>query len=754
MRRRAGCPSILLLVLALGVVKAEAQTAPVSQTQPPPRRSMTAIRMSQDEAIVLDGRLDEAVWGRATPASDFIQSDPDTGAPATERTEVRLIYDRTSLYMGIECFDSEPDKWLGFERRRDQGLPSDDRLMWVIDPFLTSQNGYFFETNPAGLMADALLSPAGQNRQWDGIWNEHVQRTDKGWTIEVEIPFSTLNFDPNNTSWGFNFQRTVRRKNEESLWNGWARNQGLQRLANAGLVDGLNEDVSQGLGLDLRPYGLFTSDGADGKTSKNTGKTGFDVFYSLTPGLRANLTVNTDFAQTEVDQRLVNFTQYSLFFPEKRTFFLEGANLFDFGAVPQIGGLGGGGFARRDDNSFVPFFSRRIGIDASGNPQRINYGGKMFGQIGRAEVGLLQVQTGEEEDLSAPSEDYTVLRVKRRVLRQSYFGGMYTLRNNHTPGIDALQTFGADFQVATSTFKGNRNLSGAGFVLNSTNPLGTGKNSAFSARVDYPNDRWNAGISYRGVQENFAPALGFTTRSNYQQYNPYLNFSPRPRSHRLIRQLGFTAEANLQTDMANEPLSRVWTLTPLSVNLHSQDNFSVQVITDYERLDRNFTIAINPTSRVTLFRGREFDFLRYRISGQTANRRKIAIQPVFEWGSFYSGTRQQVSTNITLRARTGVIAYFSQEWNRVNLPEGKFETRLYRFTPELQFNQWISFVNTVQYDTVSAVVGWQARLRWILKPGNDLYVVYTHNWIEDTGLDRFSTLTRRAASKFSYTLRF
>ena len=381
------------------------------------RRTMTAVRMNDNESVLMDGQLDDEVWTRAVPASGFVQVDPRNGAPATEQTDVRIVYNRKALYMGVTCLDAEPDRLIGFQRRRDEGLPSDDRFMWVIDPFSTQQNGYFFETNPSGLMGDALLSPAGQNRQWDGIWNLRVRRSAAGWTLEIEIPFSTLNFDPNSTSWGINFQRTVRRKNEESLWTGYARNQGLQRLSNTGLLEGLNDNVSQGIGLDIRPYGVVSSEASPGTghpETANDGNTGLDVLYALTPGLRSNLTINTDFAQTEVDQRQVNLTQYSLFFPEKRTFFLEGANLFDFGAIPQIGAGLGGGFSKRDDNSLVPFFTRRIGLDASGNPQTINYGVKLFGQVGRQDVGVLQVRTGE--DAGVLGEDFTVFRLKRRVL--------------------------------------------------------------------------------------------------------------------------------------------------------------------------------------------------------------------------------------------------------------------------------------------------------------------------------------------------
>ena len=736
--------SVLVGIASLASAQ-PAQQAPPAGTAG--RRTMTATRLADNESILVDGKLDESVWRRVVPATDFLQQDPRNGEPPTERTEVRIAYSAKALYMGVTCFDSEPDKLLGFQRRRDEFLQADDRFQWVLDPFLTGQNGYFFETNPSGLMGDSLLSPTGNNRQWDGIWTLRVERSAIGWTFEVEIPFSTLSFDPNGSAWGINFQRTVRRKNEEMLWTGWPRNQGLQRLANSGLLLGLN-NTSQGLGLELRPFGVVTSDASPGTgqpEAHNDGKVGLDMFYSLTTGLRANLTLNTDFAQTEVDQRLVNLTQFPLFFPEKRTFFLEGANLFDFGSVFSAGA---GGFTKAADNAVIPFFSRAIGLNAAGNPQRITFGAKVMGQVGRQDLGVLQVRTADEDGVFG--EDFSVVRLKRRLLAQSYVGALYTRRDDRASNATALSTAGLDFRLATSRFQGSKNLSLGGFFLRNTNPLDTGRNASYGLRADYPNDRWNGGVIYRAVQENFNPALGFLLRNGYQETNPYFNFSPRPRDHKYIRRMGFTADVDLKSGLNNDYISRTATLTALNVDFHTLDTFSVLVIPETERLDRPFKLFPG----IELPTGSQYSFVRYRVTGSTANRRVVAVTPTIEWGNFYSGTRTQVASDVTVRARPGVIVYLSSEWNKVNLPEGHFETRVFRATPEFQFSQWVSVVNTLQYDSVSRVLGWQGRFRWILKPGNDLYFVYTQNWLDDQALDRFTTLNRRAASKFIYTQRF
>ncbi len=705
---------------------------------------MTALRIGDAEKIVLDGRLDEPAWSRAVPAASFMQQDPNNGKPATEQTEVRIIYNRDTLYMGVTCFDSEPDKWLGYQRRRDEFLQADDRFMWNIDTYNNQLSGYYFEMNPSGLMGDALRGAGFQNRQWDGIWNGKVRRSEIGWTLEVEIPFRTLNFDPTAEAWGINFQRTVRRKNEESLWTGWARNQGLNRLSSAGLLTGLH-DISQGHGLDVKPYLVGNSESFPGRGDtrvKTTGNYGVDLFYSPTPRLRTNLTLRTDFAQTEVDQRLTNLTRFPQFFPEKRDFFLDGSTFFDFQSTAQGG------------NSLLPYFTRRIGLDANGNPQKIDIGGKLAGQFGSNDVGVLYVRTGREEKdhvLKALGEDFFVLRAKHRMFRQSYAGMLYTGRNTRDSDAAGQHTRGADFLLATSSFRRSQNLSVGGFFVNTANPAHTGKSNAFGLTVEYPNDPWSSNFLYREIQDNYNAAVGFTPRRGFRWLAPGVQYTARPRDSRWIRTIQFGASANVLLDTAdNGLLNRDMDLTLINVATHSQDSFQVRVLPTYEQLESNFKISPG----ITLPVGSDYSYTRYRLQVSTAQRRVIAFSPTLELGSFYDGTRTRVAAELNVRLRPGVIIYTSGEWNSVHLAKGRFQTRLFRVVPELQFSPWIAWVNNIQYDTQSAVIGWQSRFRWILTPGNDFYLVYTHNWLDDPLQHRIYTLDRRAASKILYTHRF
>ena len=705
-----------------------------------PRRLVQALRLPDGERITLDGRLDEAVWQRALPAKDFIQVDPQNGQPATEATEVRIAFSEDAFYMGVTAFDSEPDKWLGFQRRRDEFLQSDDRFMWRIDTFLDERSGYFFEMNPSGLMADAVFGVNGMNRAWDGIWNARVLHDDRGWTIEIEIPFRTLNFNPDSDTWGINFQRTVRRKNEDSIWMGWGRNQGLDRMTNAGHVKGIN-DVTQGKGLDIKPYGLLSGEAAGRSGWDRDQNAGVDLFYNPTPGLRANLTINTDFAQTEVDQRQVNLTRFSLFFPERRDFFLDGATFFDF-ASTSGNGLG--------TEQVQPFFSRRIGLSADARPQRVNYGTKFTGQAGGQDVGFLHVRTGSDDDEGFVGEDFTAARVKRRLFQQSYVGAIFTNRFAHDLGAGASQTAGADFRLATNRFRGNKNLNLSGWFLHTRRPEVTTRRSAYGIAVDYPNDRWYGGFNAREVQTHFDPQVGFVTRRHYRRYNQFVGFGPRPQNSDVVRRVQFNGGVEVFTDLHNTLLERTASVTLANVQFQSQDQFALDVSRKFERLDAPFRISPG----ITLPMGGEYNYSRFALSGQTANRRTLALNGRFETGGFYSGTRRQTIAGLTVRARPGYIFSLNGEWNDVDLAEGQFTSNVFRVIADSQFSPFMAIVNNIQYDTVSRVMGWQARYRWIMKPGNDLYVVYTHNWLDDPVAGRFASLDRKLASKVLYTHRF
>lgn len=722
--------SWLLAAVVLWPVAVSAQPSDVMNSG---RRVVTAERLTENERVVLDGVLDEAAWSRATSAGEFVMQDPTLGGAPTEKTDIRIVFNKDHLYIGVTNYDSEPDKLLGNTRKRDEFLSADDRFMWTMDTFLNQQTGYFFEMNPAGLMADALMGPGGSNnREWDGIWNARVRQSEIGWVIEIDIPFRTLAFDPNAPAWGINFQRTVRRKNEELMWTGYQRNQGLRRMSNAGLLVGL-ADVTQGKGVEVKPYVAGTVADGPGRSpavaTETTADVGGEVTYNITPSLRAVGTINTDFAETEVDTRRVNLTRFPLFFPEKRGFFLDGATFFDF-----------------PNNAF---FSRRIGLTA-GQPQRIIGGGKVTGQAGRQDVGLLYVRTGEEG--TAIGENFLVARVRRRTMQQSYFGALYTVRDAPADATEAQHTAGVDFRLATSAFRGNKNLFFTGYLV-ANSPVGaaTGGRAAFGAMLDYPNDVIDMSMAFQEVQEQYNPAVGFTARHQFRRYTPEARWNPRPLGNRYIRRFGFGVQPNIYTNLQGDLETVDGNIQAFRMELHSGDNVDFNVSPSYEYLKGAFEISPG----IVLPAGTDYRFTRFGLSAHTANKRIVSLQPRLEWGTFYSGERLEASLGMGVRPRPGVTLNLSYEFNDVDLAEGSFQTKLYRLVADTQFSPFMYLVNNVQYDTVSRVLGWQSRFRWILTPGNDIFVVYTQNWLDPSDpAFGFRTLDRRGAAKAVYTKRF
>jgi hypothetical protein len=731
---RRACAGTTLFLLAC-------VPAVAGQTVPEPARTMTAVRLQPGERLALDGRLSEDAWRRAQPAADFRQQDPQNSEPASEPTEVRIVHDEHRIVLGIICFDAEPERLSGNQMQRDQSLTADDRFMIAIDTYSDRRSGYYFEINPSGAMGDGLVLPGNGisvNRSWDGIWNARVQRTAEGWTAEIEIPLRTLTFERDATSWGINFQRTVRRKNEESLWSGWARNQGLTYMAAAGRLEGL-QGLTQGLGLDLLPYVLGSTAAEPGRgspASRQDLQVGGDIAYSVTPSLRANLSLNTDFAETEVDQRLVNLTRFPLFFPEKRTFFLEGASLFDF--------------SRETGNAIVPFFSRRIGLDDSGVPQPIDVGLKLTGQAGPFDIGALQVRTRDRE--AVPAENFTVARVRRRFWRQSYVGGIFTSRGEGL--LDATrrsgaarQTAGVDAVLSTSEFLGNQVLEVSGFYLATSKLPGTRGGAAYGGRINLPNDPWNVRMSVRQVDDGYDPATGFVDRRGYRLVHPGVRRVVHTENHPVVRRFSFEADLNFTYDTRGVLETRRPDLQLLRVDLQAGDILEYHVLPLYERLPRDFQIF----SGVVLPAGGEYSFLRRRAAVQSATKRPVSVNASFEDGDFYSGRRRQLSGTISVRPHRGWLINVGADYNQVALAEGRFITRLWTSDVNTQLNPFVSLVNRVQYDTVTRQLGWQARFRWIMQPGNDLFFVYTHNWREQ---DTLQTFDRRGALKLVRTLRF
>ena len=725
-------------------------------------RVITAVRLPTDASIRLDGALDEGIWSAIAPAAGFVQRDPDNGAAATERTEVRLVYDASRLIVGARLHDSEPDAVLGNQMQRDQSFSSDDRFIVTLDTFLDGRTGYIFQTNPLGALSDGLVSAssnsndethrdfgASVNRSWDGIWTVRVQRDETGWTLEMELPFRTLNFDPGLDGWGVNFQRTIRRKAEETVWSGFERNAGVAHMSSAGRLQGL-AGLSQGLGLDVKPYMLGNLTSAPGRGRSDriaTGDVGVDLFYNLTTGLRANLSVNTDFAETEVDDRQVNLTRFPQFFEEKRDFFLQGGNYFDF--------------AREIGDQVTPFFSRRIGLDARGVPQPIDVGAKLTGQAGAFDIGFLQVRT--RDTASQAGADFTAARIRRRFLRESYAGVLYTRRADRLPGAADLQTLGVDAALRTSSVFGNKTLEWSSWFIHTTNPDDDlppdarsgeeGRNIGRGSRVAFPNDPFYFDFSYRELQRHYDPAVGFIQRRGARRFNPEVGYTFRFRDHPWLRWIQHEIDWDWYLDdVDHRLLTETKQFKPLTVGFSDGSEFAYEVHPTYERLERDFEIF----EGITLPVGGEYRFTRHEISASMADRYPVAIGGQVNVGRFFSGRSREHQLNVAVRPRAGVALRFELEYNTLELAEGDFDTTLMRLLANTQFSPWASLENNVQYDSVSRSMGWQTRFRWIQRPGNDLFVVYTHNWQEfaDPGGRAFRTLDNKAATKVVYTLRF
>ena len=709
------------------------------------KRTIHTTKIDQGK-IILDGILNEDEWRLVSPATNFIQRDPTEGAPSSEKTEVYVIYDDENLYIGAMLFDSDPSGILAYQKRRDQSLRTDDRFMWILDTFLDGRTGYFFEVNPAGLMGDGLITGSawGKNKDWNGIWDARVVVTEEGWSVEVEIPFRTLNFNPNLNTWGINFQRTVRRKNEDSKWSGYERNKQLTTPIHAGLLKGL-ENLTHGKGIELKPYismnkrAMPTEESNGEKSSRDIG---VDLSLNITSGLKGSLTYNTDFAEAEVDQRRVNLTRFPLRYAEKRGFFLEGAGVYTF--------------ASRND--VTPFFSRRIGM-SEGQQIPINYGARLSGQLGSYELGFIRASTKETGDILA--ENFTVARVKRAFFKQSYFGMVYTDRSSKSGKKDSTSLdqslYGVDLDLKTSEFMGDKNLHFQAFTVFHTAPINE-QNLEFKdlstrgLRLNYPNDIFRTHVSYREFGESYNPSVGFSRRNGFKRVQPSFSYHPRPKSIKLIRQIEIGVQYEYMTDLNDRMLKKETTLTPFNIRFESQDEIGVKIVRLSEYLDKPFAIYEDITIPVEEYNSTEFQF-----KVETSEKRMISTEIEYQTGDFWSGKKQTIKTQLSLKPFSGFNIQTEYEKNRVTFSDNDFDTELYALELGVYPTPRTAIFNNIQYDNVSKALGLFAKLQHTIRPGSEFYLVYTHNWtsIGDQIFD-FDLVTKSKVSalKINYTFRF
>jgi hypothetical protein len=706
-----------------------------------PASAQTSTANSAPRAVVtraqgkttVDGKLDEPDWAAAAPITEILQREPHPGQPATEKTELRLLYDADNLYIGVTCFDSEPRKIIATQMARDADLSADDRVEILLDTFRDQRNAFYFATNPAGALVDGLVIENGNlNKEWDAIWLVRTQRFDGGWRAEFAIPFKSLGFRAGAASWGFNLSRTIKRKLEEDRWASPRLDVEFQQVSEAGEITGIS-GVRQGVGLDVRPFaaGRWRHDARTGNDTV-TGKPGLDIFYNLTPSLKWTTTFNTDFGETEVDARQINLTRFPLFFPEKRAFFLENAGVFNF----------------TDAGADVrPFFSRRIGL-LSGQEVPILFGTKLTGKVGRTDIGVLEVRTRETN--FAPAKNFFVGRVKQNLFRQSYVGAIWTHGDPAQTG--SADTFGADLLLDTTNFLGRkRNFSAGAFALKSRNAGVSGNDAAYGGGTLYASDLFTALFFWNQVEKNFRPALGFAPRTNVRYLEAGFEFDPRPKHFLNVRQMfhEFFYRRYTRLDTGQVESWRLFT-APINWTFNSGDRIEFNYAPQFERLLAPFEIS----DGVILPAG-DYRTTRWRAEFGTASKRRWKVDGTWWFGTYWSGHADQIEFSLQYKIAPRLQFSLDTEQTFARLPQGNFVARIYSFRANYSVSPFLSFSNLVQFDNESRDLGWQSRVRWILRPGNDLFLVFSQGWLQNPrGGFHFSPADTKLSTKFQYTFRF
>jgi hypothetical protein len=692
----------------------------------------TAALVRTDTAPVIDGVLDEPIWREAVLLEDLIQTLPKEGDPPTERTEIRMLYDRNFLYVGVRMYDSEPRALIAKQMVHDTDMTSDDRINLSFDTFLDHRNAFYFQINPAGTRSDALIENNRTfRRDWNGIWYAEASVDAEGWSAEFAIPFQTVAFNPGGGTWGFEAERQIRRKNEVARWANPSKNRVVTDIAGIGTLTGL-ADID-GTGIDLVPNASLrytwdrSRDGNGTSTDSDLlGNPAADVYYKFHPAMTAALTLNSDFIEAPVDDRRTELTRFPPFLPERRDFFLQDSGTFQFGNITVNG---------------FPYYSRRIGR-FKGEPLDIDAGLKLTGRLGRTRFGGVYVQVPPQMGLERTG--LGVVRVQRDVLAESAIGIIAT--HGDPTCQDSTGLLGADFQYYKSDVLGSNILFGNAFFMRSFTSGAGDDEEMFGANLAYPNDRYNALIGFTQIGDDFNPALGFINRWGIRQYDADFRYRVRPR--RLLRTVDTGFETEVVTDRSDDLESAILTFNLLELANNPGDKIRFSYIYDEERLLRE-PFEVDPGVLIPLG---DYRFSRYGIRIETSNARLVKGIGELILGDFYDGDLRAANLTLEFRPSRHVFLALQYEQNDGRLGAGDFTQRLARIRFNLAFTPEISWTNVVQYETVTDDIGLNSIFRWEIESGREFYVVLNHNWLEQYG--RFRSRHSDFGVKLRWTFRF
>jgi hypothetical protein len=718
----------------------------------PDQASKVFSAVRTETAPQIDGDLSDPVWANAARISDYQEMSPIEYRPASERTEAYILFDDDALYVGFYVYDSKPDEINNNVLQADFSLGSDDKVNLIIDPFNNQRSGYQFQVNANGVRSESIyISGTRPSSSWEGLWNAAGKLVEDGWTAEMEIPFKSLSFDPNNSTWGFNVSRHLRREQSSMAWYS---NNGSHHPATAGKMTGIT-GINQGVGLDVIPSFSGTSfeDKVVGSEESEL-QPSLDIFYKVTPQINLAVTLNTDFSATEADDNTLNNTRFRQYFEEKRGFFLNDFDAFNFGLKnQQLNGVESG-------NNALAFYSRRIGLSEDGTPVDIVGGIKLSGRVGATEFGVLMMRQDEFEvvddngtvtDVIDPT-NALVARVSHNILAESKIGLIFTDGNPAENQSNSL--YGFDFQYRDTDFYSGKSLDGIFLYQQTQDPDFSDNQGSMSAVISVSDQSgWQGGAQYFTIEENYNPGLGFTQRHDAELFSTHLSYTWLNDDSSWIQEITSTVETNRWNFLESGELDSdevSWTVA----EIQSQRGDVIEL--DISRERENVLPGQNPTGRLGFaIPAGVYSQNILRLGYEAPNYWDLTPAVSYRGGDFYSGSFHRLQPQLAWQANRHLLLNASYRLTQYSLPgEDTIYTREVDLEMNYAFNSKISLTSQIEYDNVRRELVFNNRLRWQIEPGQDIWVVFNQGMVDEDEDNKFAVENTAAAFKIRYTLRY